>query len=142
MTRACFDFSLLRFAFCLALPLLCASAASAQDTHLLVDAGVGGDPEHVAQFTKWATAVVDGAKKHGTPDANITLLGENPEESGGKMKGRATRDAVTKAFNDIAAVAKPNDEIFVLLIGHGSFDGKSAAFNLLGPDLSAADYAT
>ena len=37
--------------------------------------------------------------------------------------------------------AKPNDEIFVLLIGHGSFDGKTAAFNLPGPDLTAADYA-
>ena len=28
-----------------------------------------------------------------------------------------------------------------MLIGHGSFDGKIAAFNLPGPDLTAADYA-
>ena len=34
-----------------------------------------------------------------------------------------------------------NDEIIVLLIGHGTFDGKTAAFNLPGPDLAAADYA-
>ncbi len=29
-----------------------------------------------------------------------------------------------------------------MLIGHGSFDGKTGAFNLPGPDLTADDYAT
>lgn len=57
------------------------------------------------------------------------------------MKGRGTRDTVTKAFTDLAAKTKPNDELFVLLFGHGSFDGKTAAFNLPGPDLTAGDYA-
>ena len=42
---------------------------------------------------------------------------------------------------DLAAAARANDEIFVLLIGHCSFDGKTAAFNLPGPDLTADDYA-
>ncbi len=57
------------------------------------------------------------------------------------MKARATRENVTKAIGDIATRAKPNDEIFILLIGHGSFDGKNGAFNLPGPDLGAGDYA-
>jgi hypothetical protein len=58
------------------------------------------------------------------------------------MKGRATKENVTKAFDDLAAKAKPNDQIVVILIGHGSFDGKVGAFNLPGPDLTAPDYAT
>jgi hypothetical protein len=33
-----------------------------------------------------------------------------------------------------------NNVLFVFLIGHGSFDGKEAKFNLVGPDLSASDY--
>src|SRR5205085_12315665 len=74
--------------------------------------------------------------------ANVTYLGESAEQSEGKMKARATRENVTKAFSDLAARSKPNDELFVLLIGHGSFDGKTAAFNLPGPDLTANDYAT
>jgi hypothetical protein len=41
----------------------------------------------------------------------------------------------------IAARAKANDEVVILLIGHGSFDGKVGAFNLPGPDLTAADWA-
>lgn len=116
-------------------------AASAQDVHLLVVTGVGGDEEHTAQFQKWAGAVVDSAKKHGVLEANINWLGEAPDKDP-RIKARSSRDNVTKAFGDLAAKAKPNDEIFVLLIGHGSFDGKTGAFNLPGPDLTAPDYAT
>lgn len=115
-------------------------AALAQDVHLLVVTGVGGDEEHVVQFNKWAGGVVDAAKKLGVPPANVTWLGETPDKEP-RMKGRGTRDTVTKAFTDLAAAAKPNDELFIVLIGHGSFDGKIGAFNLPGPDLTADDYA-
>jgi Peptidase C13 family len=121
---------------CVAIP------AFAQDTHLLVIAGVGGDEEHVKAFNKYALAIVDAAKKHGMADANIAYLGENPEQSGGRMKARATRENVTRAFTDLAAQAKAIDEVFIVLIGHGSFDGRQAAFNLPGPDLTADDYKT
>ncbi len=115
--------------------------ALAQDTHLLVVVGVGGDEEHANQFHKWATAVLDAGKKLGIPDPNVTYLGENPDKDPGRMRARATRENVAKAFADLAARAKANDEIFVLLIGHGSFDGHLGVFNLPGPDLTAADYA-
>jgi hypothetical protein len=124
-----------------ALGVLCAlggvaRSASAQDTHVLVIAGVGGDEDHVKAFDTLAKTVVASAKKHGVLDANVAYLGEAPD-----VKVRATRDNVTKAFGDISARAKANDEIFILLIGHGSFDGKTGAFNLPGPDLTADDYA-
>jgi hypothetical protein len=115
--------------------------AAAQDVHLLVITGVGGDEEHTTQFQKWAGAVVDSAKKHGVLEGNINWLGEAPDKDP-RIKARSSRDNVTKAFGDLAAKAKPNDEIFVLLIGHGSFDGKTGAFNLPGPDLTAPEYAT
>ena len=113
----------------------------AQDTHLLVIAGVGGDEDHVKAFNKYALTIIDAAKKHGMADANIAYLGENPDQSGGRMKARATRDNVTKAFTDLATQAKAVDEVFIVLIGHGSFDGRLGAFNLPGPDLTADDYA-
>ena len=106
--------------------------AAAQQTHVLVVTGVAGDEEHAANFQKWAAEFVDAAKKtEHVPDPNITVLADRA----------ATRDGVTKAFADLAGRAKPSDTVFILLIGHGSFDGASAAFNLPGPDLTAADYA-
>jgi hypothetical protein len=116
------------------------ATASAQDVHLLVVTGVGGDEEHTAQFQKWAGAVIDSAKKHGVLESNVTWLGEAPDKDP-RIKARSTKENVTKAFTDLSARVKPEDEIFVLLIGHGSFDGTTAAFNLPGPDLTAPEYA-
>jgi hypothetical protein len=112
--------------------LLFATPVAAQQTHLLVITGVPGDEEHEQKFAKWATAFVDAAKKkEQLPAANITSL------SGAK----ATKDGIDKAVTDIAGRSKPNDNVIVMLIGHGSFDGRSAAFNIMGPDLTAPDWA-
>jgi hypothetical protein len=120
--------------------LVIASAAFA-DTHLLVITGVAGDPEFAAQYHKWATAVVDGAKKKGVPGANIAYLAESVDKDPAHIRARSTKENVAKAFADLAARAKPGDDVFVLLIGHGSYDGHTAGFNLPGPDLTAEDYA-
>ena len=111
--------------------VLCGSPAFAQQTHLLVITGVPGDEEHAQQFQKWAAGFIDGAKKKdAVADGNITLLADK----------QSTRDGVEKAFADLAAHAKPNDSVVVLLIGHGSFNGTQAAFNLPGPDLTVAEW--
>jgi hypothetical protein len=106
--------------------------AFAQQTHLLVVVGVPGDEDHAKKFAKWASSFIDAAKKKdAVPEANITLLADQ----------RATKEGVEKAIGDIAARAKASDTVFILLIGHGSFDGRVAAFNLPRADLTAADYA-
>lgn len=129
----------------LVLALLCstfASSLAAQDTHLLVITGVGGDDEHTQNFHKWASAIVSAARERGgLTDATITYLGDKPELDAAHIKARSTRENVQKAFSDLAARAKAADEVFIVLIGHGSFDGQKGSFNLPGPDLSADDYA-
>ena len=109
-----------------------AGSAAAQQTHVLVVVGVPGDEEHAQKFQKWATTFVDAARKtDAVPDANITLLTDR----------QATRENVEKAVAALAARAKPTDGVVILLIGHGSFDGRQAAFNLPGPDLTSTDWA-
>ena len=108
------------------------STAYAQQTHVLVVSGFPGDEEHAKKFQEWVKTFVDTAKKkEQIPDANVTVLADR----------NATKANVEKAFADLAARAKSNDGIFVLLIGHGSFDGRVAAFNVMGPDLVAEDFA-
>ena len=125
-----------------ALVLAAATAAAAQETYLVVVAGVEGDAEHGAQFHKWATSIIDAAKtKGGIPDASITYLSDKIERDPTRVKGRSTKEGVTKALADLAEHSRPGDEVFIVLFGHGSFDGRQAAFNLPGPDLALADYA-
>lgn len=124
--------------------MICAPAAraAAQDSHLLVITGAAGDEEHAKQFGGWAASFIDAAKtKDNVADANITYLGEKPEANAALIRGRSSRENVEKAVADIAAKARPGDQVVILLIGHGTFDGNSARFNLPGPDLAAEDWA-
>ena len=128
------------------IPLLCLCAVprvvAAQDTHLLVIAGVEGDAEHGAQFHKWAMALIDAAqKKGGLADATVTYLADKVERDPARIRGRSTSENVRKAFADLAGKARPSDEVFIVLFGHGSYDGRQSAFNLPGPDLTVSDYA-
>ena len=112
--------------------VLFATPSFAQQTHLLVITGVPGDEEHAARFTKWATSFIEAAKKKdAVPDAGITYLADR----------QSTRAGVEKAFADLAARVKPADAVVVLLLGHGSFNGTQAAFNLPGPDLTVDEWA-
>ena len=104
--------------------------AAAQDSHLLVITGVAGTPEHATRFEEWATAVVEAAKTLGVLEANIEQLSDKA----------ANRDGIDKAFATLASRAKPDDEVFIVLFGHGTFNGGEGSFNILGPDLSAADF--
>ena len=131
-----------RYVLMLLLLLLLARPVFAQDTHLLVITGVTTDDEHTRNFHKWASAIVEAAKDRGElTDATITYLGDKPELDAKLIKERSTRVNVEKAFADLAARAQPADQVVVVLIGHGSFDGKTGGFSLPGPDLSADDYA-
>ncbi len=130
----------------LAAALVCLSAvvrpAAAQETHLLVITGVEGDAEHGDQFHKWASSLIDAAKKKGgLGDADVTYLGDKVERDPSRIQARLTAENVRKAFADLAGRARPADEVFIVLFGHGSYDGRVAAFNLPGPDLAVADYA-
>jgi hypothetical protein len=124
--------------------LVCTSAATAaaQDSHLLVITGVAGDEEHAKQFHKWATTLIDAAKaKDGVPDANITYLAEKPDIDAAHIRGRSTSENVQKVVADLAAKAHPGDQVVIVLIGHGSFDGTVGAFSMPGPDMTVADWA-
>ena len=46
------------------------------------------------------------------------------------------KEALTRLAREVGR----DDLLFVLLIGHGTFDGIDAKFNLVGPDLEAAEW--
>jgi hypothetical protein len=94
-------------------------------------AGLGGEPDYEQRFTALAKDLDKLLKESaGTPHV-YTLTG-----------GESTRAHVTETFMTIAREAKPEDDLVVMLIGHGSFDGTQYKFNLPGPDISAAELAS
>lgn len=123
-------------AIALALP------AGAQDTHLLLVAGLGGEPQYAESFRAWSSALLSAAEKRlGIPRSRITYLTEDAGKVPGQVDGRSTREGLEKAFAQAAARCRPGDTFAVVLFGHGSGAGEEARFNLPGPDASARDFA-
>lgn len=121
--------------------LLSAAPAFAQHAHLAVIVGLAGDPEHAELFQRWGASLVDaGTKRYGIPGERIVYLIDKPGGEGPPATGRSTRDEIAKAFEAMAQKAANDDVVFVILIGHGTFDGRVAKFNLPGPDMTAADF--
>ena len=122
--------------------LALAAPAGAQNVHLLVIVGLAGDPEHAELFQRWASTLVDGATGSlGIPRDHVLYLSDQPEKDAKRVTGKSTQQEIQKAFATVAKSAKEDDVVFVVLIGHGTFDGKIAKFNLPGPDMTPADFA-
>jgi hypothetical protein len=118
----------------------------ATDPHkfALIVAGVGGEEAYTKKFTAQAMRLYEALTAQlGFAEKNVFLLTEtaagSPED--GAASKSATADEVRKAFASINSAANADSLVLVVLIGHGSFDNQQAKFNLIGPDLSAKEYA-
>ncbi len=107
---------------------------------VLIVVGLAGNPEHGELFHKWGASLAEAAAKVGvTPDRLVYLVDQKGE--GDKLAtGRSTREEIQKAIDSFAKGAAAEDAVYVVLIGHGSYDGQTARFNLPGPDMNAADF--
>lgn len=107
---------------------------------LLIVVGLAGDPDHGKTFHKWGTTLAQASERLGVAKENLAFLVDAPAEGDEKVTGRATKDEVAKALEGFGARAGADDVVFVVLIGHGSYDGRSAKFNMPGPDMTGADF--
>jgi hypothetical protein len=110
--------------------MLLLPVSSRAATYYLTIAGLGGEPDYEQRFAMWA-GEIEAILKAAGGDAKVETL-RGPA---------ATRANVRAAFEKIAAEAKPEDALVVMLIGHGSHDGVEYKINLPGPDLSATELA-
>ena len=106
---------------------------------LLIVVGLGGVPEHSESFRKWGATLAEASERLGvTPDRLVYLTDAPPDDK--RVTGKPRKEEVTKALQQFAGQAGPDDMVFVMLIGHGTFAGQVAKFNLEGPDMTPADF--
>jgi hypothetical protein len=121
----------------LAISLLTTAAAAGERYAVLVSGASGGD-KYVAQHQKWRDDLIAALRNtYVFSDANVVTLSE-----AGSDASKATSENVRKLFGDLRRRLTRDDLLLVVLIGHGTFDGDVAKFNLIGPDLTAADWKT
>ena len=116
--------------------LLLAAPVAAAERYALIVSGAHGEPVYADQYAQWRQQTVTVLlEKLGFDDTKVLTLYE-----GGEANHAATAAGVRTSIEGIRAKMQRDDLLFILLIGHGSFDGTEAKFNLVGPDLSSVEW--
>jgi hypothetical protein len=109
----------------------------ADDSRLvLVVVGASGTAEYGRLFDTWAGRWMDAARQGGV---TAVLIGSSADDA--KTSKRTDREQLRQrlaSFRDTTAHADVA-ELWIVLLGHGTYDGRLARFNLRGPDVSASD---
>lgn len=115
------------------------SAASAGDRYALVVSGATGGLQYAQRYDAWRTALISILRdQFAYPQDHLIVLTDLAEPSA----GQATADHVRAALGQLRQRTAADDVVLVLLIGHGTAaDGERGKFNLVGPDLSAEQWA-
>jgi hypothetical protein len=110
---------------------LCLAAADVQDRPcVVIVVGAPGSPEYTAQFRESADhwqAATDKAS------AESIRIGQSAEA------GVTDRERLRSILAEKATAS--SEPLWIVLIGHGTYDGREAKFNLRGPDVTDAELA-
>jgi hypothetical protein len=104
-----------------------ASPTNEQRTLVLV-VGAAGEAEYGGQFAASANLWKEAAAKGGLRAIVIGEEKESPENDRARLLGVLTNE-----------ITRPDGELWLAFIGHGTYDGRTAKFNLRGPDISGPE---
>ena len=104
------------------------SAQTNEQRTLVLVVGAPGEAEYGDQFSTWADLWEKAATNGGLKTFVIGRETNNPVSD--------LTQLLTVLTNE---VARSDGELWLVFIGHGTFDGRIAKFNLRGPDISAEE---
>ncbi len=113
--------------------LFAVPAGADENRRLIVVTGAPGLPEYEAMFDEWAGQWKLAAEKAQVPFVRIGAARPNKPDVPEPNDRDRVRDLLTELKD--AGLA----ELWLVLIGHGTFDGETAKYNLRGPDFSAKE---
>lgn len=115
---------------------------TAQEGHVLIVVGIGGEQSYQDRFHEWASGLKDAlVARHGLAAGNVIYLGEDPTRDPARIQGPSRTDNIKSALSAIASKAGPQDRVMIVIFGHGTTRGTESVLNLPGPDLSADSLA-
>jgi hypothetical protein len=117
-------------------------AAEKGTRRALIVCGLPGDDEHRTLYAgaveKIAKALVD---RSGFASTDVWVrFGVEPSEGDGPAvkgsRGLSNIEGLTADAEALRQASTPDDAAWVIVLGHGHFDGRRSHFNMPGPDLS------
>ena len=122
-----------------ALTLLSAAGASAEQRYAVILSGASGGAKYAEQMAEWRTtlraALVD---RYGFLADNVRVFVDETVKTGEQGTAQNVRNAIATLRKQMTA----EDVLIIVLLGHGTYDGAAAKFNLVGPDLTATEWGS
>lgn len=107
---------------------------------VIVVVGAAGAPEYGAMFREWAARWQSLAQRG---RANCVMIGADAGADEGEPNDRERLRAAINQWggNGDSGRDVPRGRLWIVLLGHGTYDGKTARFNLRGPDVASRELA-
>ena len=108
--------------------------------YAVVISGASGGGAYADRFWKWSSQLVATLKGPlQLPRENLFFLAEDPERDPSLVTARAVKSDLMQLVGELESRVRPDDLLFLLLLGHGNYDGSDYRYNLRGPDLTGAE---
>jgi hypothetical protein len=116
------------------------------ETYLLIISGLPGEPAYQETLQDWAGQLIDYAGQAGLSEQRIIHLQTEPPAEAPYRVGLSDQAGIKQAIAELKQQVEAQDHLWIVLLGHGSEQRKraennSAEFNILGPDISAQQFA-
>ena len=109
--------------------------------YALLIGGLGGVQHYSEKIYNYLentrSALID---KFQFPKKNIILLAETKYKENQIVDGISNEETILTKFTELSRLANDNDNVFIILYGHGNYDGKNAKLNIPRRDLTDYDY--
>ena len=119
--------------------LMLPSSVAAEERWALVLSGASGGAKYAEEMNTWRTTVATAlADRYGFAKDKIRVFVDETVKSGQQGTAANVRATIAEAKKQLTR----DDLLMIILLGHGTYDGEIAKFNLVGPDLTAAEWAS
>jgi hypothetical protein len=129
---------MMRIALALVVVVLAAANAAAENRWAIIVSGASGGDKYAEQMNTWRNDLQAAlVNRYQFKKEFVKVFVDETAASGEK----GTAENVKKFFAEVKKGSAKDDFMLVILLGHGTFDGDVAKFNLVGPDMTAKDWS-
>ncbi len=100
--------------------------------------GAPGEEQYAVLHRQWLDSLVTLLRdRYKYEPSRVIVLADQPAAGEQRATAEAVRTTLAKLAKDMTA----SDQLVLVFIGHGGGEGEDAKFNLIGPDLTVAQWA-
>ncbi|HEV3003717.1 MAG TPA: hypothetical protein VGX78_04620 [Pirellulales bacterium] len=117
-----------------------------QGRQALIVCGLPGDVDHRKLFAETVEKLYAGltTRLGCTPEHTTVLFSDEATDKDGPAlrasRGLATREKLAEVVDEAQSSLKPDDALWVFVLGHAHFDGRFSWLNLPGPDMNQVEF--